>query len=62
MLVDDNGAFLARMADTGDADILGSWRWWVKPFYRTDNTGSAQTMADARHAAEERLKAQSPEE
>lgn len=62
VLVDDDGEYLARIADTGDADILGSWRWWVKPFYKTDNVGSAQTGAEAKQAAEERLSRQPPED
>lgn len=55
-LVDaDSGDYLARIFDQGDADLLGSWRWWVRPFYEIDNIGSAQSGAEAKRLAEERL-------
>ena len=54
-LVDENGEHIARIFDLGDADLLGSWRWWVQPFHQIDNIGSAQTGAEAKHLAEERL-------
>lgn len=57
--VSDDGDYLARIFDTGDNDILGSWRWWVAPFYQIDNVGSAQNGAEAKSLAEERLSAQS---
>ena len=58
-LVDsETGEFLARIFDQGDADLLGSWRWWVAPFYLIDNVGSAQNGQEAKRRAEERLAAQ----
>jgi hypothetical protein len=55
-LVDsETGGVLARIFDTGDNHLLGDWRWWVWPFHEIDNIGSAQTGADAKRLAEERL-------
>jgi hypothetical protein len=36
-LVDENGEHIARVFDLGVADLLGAWRWWVRPFYEIDN-------------------------
>jgi hypothetical protein len=54
----ETGEYLARVFEQEDADLLGSWRWWVRPFYEIDNIGSAQTGAEAKRLAEERLGAQ----
>ena len=60
-LVDaDSGEYLARIFDLGDADLLGSWRWWVWPFHEIDNIGCAQSGAEAKRLAEERLDAAHP--
>ena len=56
-LVNENGEHIARIFDLGDADLLGSWRWWVWPFHEIDNIGSAQTGPEAKRLAEERLPA-----
>ena len=56
-LVGEDGEFLGRIHDTGDNDILGSWRWWIQPFYKIDNVGSAQSGAEAKRIVENRLAA-----
>lgn len=55
-LVDeDTGDVLARIFDTQTPDILGSWRWWLAPFYLIDNVGSAQNWTEAKKLVEERM-------
>ena len=54
-LVNEGGEHIARIFDLGDADLLGSWRWWVWPFHEIDNIGSAQTGAEAKQLVEERF-------
>lgn len=49
------GECLARIYDTETPDILGPWRWYVAPYYRTENQGCALTGPDARMKAEKRL-------
>ena len=56
LVVSETGKFLARIFDQTDADLLGSWRWWVAPFYRIENVGSAQSGPEANMLAEERMK------
>jgi len=56
-LAADDGEFLGRIHDTGDDDLLGSWRWWVAPFFKVENVGSAQSGAEAKRIVEERLAA-----
>ena len=56
LVVSETGKFLARIFDQTDADLLGSWRWWVAPFYRNENVGSAQSGPEANKLAEERMK------
>ena len=58
MVDDDTGDVIARIFDTETPDIWGAWRWWVSPFYKIDNLGSAQTETEAKQLAEERLAAQ----
>ncbi len=38
-----------------DKDVLCPWLWWVQPFYKIDNVGSAQTEAEAKQMAVEQL-------
>lgn len=54
-LVVENGEHLARIFDTGDPVLLGSWRWWIRPFHMIDNIGSAQSGAEAKKIVEGRL-------
>lgn len=51
----ETGEPLARIYDTGQPDILGSWRWEIAPFYVTANKGSALNGTEARKQAEARL-------
>jgi hypothetical protein len=57
-LVDESGNYLARIYDTEEPDIFGTWRWEISPFFMTDNQGSALTGTDARMKCEKRLAVQ----
>lgn len=55
LVLEQTGQELARIYDTQQPDILGSWRWHVTPFYLTANQGSALSGAEAKRICEERL-------
>ncbi len=54
-LLDESGEPVARIYDTEQADILGSWRWEIEPFFKSSNQGTVKTGTDARLMCEKRL-------